>query len=313
MTALVSTRRKRRTTRDSACWSMRERAAMLDGTFSIRTQAGVGTRIRVEIPIKEKKLMGKTFGSWLADDHTLCVRASRKLLEVEPEFRIVGQARNGREAVEMALELTPDVILMDIAMPRLNGIEATRQVKKQLPAAKVVILSMHSHAHYISELFEAGISGYLVKDSTGTDIVDAIHAAVRGETYLSPSISKKLVDDYLSLKSGTEKRICTTRFPPGAGSVSDDRGRYVHQGDSRHPVHQPEHGKKHTASISWTSCRSTACPSCFSSPPNWAWRTWTPYRTSTGGTVFPRTFPCGLRPAWRDAAEPGRPLFVSPG
>ena len=149
--------------------------------------------------------MGKTIRILLADDHTIVRQGLEKLLEVEPEFRIVGQARNGREAVEMALELTPDVILMDIAMPRLNGIEATRQVKKQLPAAKVVILSMHSHAHYISELFDAGISGYLVKDSTGTDIVDAIHAAVRGETYLSPSISKKLVDDYLSLKSGTRK------------------------------------------------------------------------------------------------------------
>ncbi len=141
----------------------------------------------------------------LADDHTIVRQGLEKLLEVEPDFLIAGQARTGREAVDMIQELHPDVVLMDIAMPVLNGIEATRQIKRNHPEVKVVILSMHSHAHYISELFEAGISGYLVKDSTGKEIVDAIHAAVRGETFLSPSISKKLVDDYVALKRSTRK------------------------------------------------------------------------------------------------------------
>ena len=94
---------------------------------------------------------------------------------------------------------------MDIAMPNLNGIEATRQIKKISPQTKVIILSMHSHDRYINELFSLGASGYLLKNSTGTDIINAIHAALQGNTYLSPSISRRVIEDYISMKSQSSR------------------------------------------------------------------------------------------------------------
>ena len=145
-------------------------------------------------------MAGKPVTIVLADDHTVVRQGLVKLLEAEPNFKVVGDAENGREAVEIVEKLQPDVVLMDIAMPMLNGIEATRQIKKISPRTQVVILSMHSHARYINELFSIGASGYLLKNSTGSDIIDAIHAAVRGDNYLSPSISKQVIQDYISMK-----------------------------------------------------------------------------------------------------------------
>lgn len=146
------------------------------------------------------RILDKSITLFLADDHTIVRQGLAKLLEGEPDLRVVGEAENGREAVEKVEELKPDIVLMDIAMPLLNGIEATRQIRKICPQTKVIILSMHSHNRYISELFSLGASGYLLKDSTGTDIIKAIHAALKGETYLSPSISHKVIEDYISLK-----------------------------------------------------------------------------------------------------------------
>jgi DNA-binding NarL/FixJ family response regulator len=138
----------------------------------------------------------------LADDHTIVRQGLAKLLEGEPDFKVVGEAENGREAVNKVEALNPDVVIMDIAMPMLNGIEATRQIKKAAPRTKVIILSMHSHDRYISELFSLGASGYLLKDSTGTDIIKAIHVAASGDTYLSPAISRRVIEDYVTLKTG---------------------------------------------------------------------------------------------------------------
>lgn len=137
---------------------------------------------------------------FLADDHTIVRQGLAKLLEGEPSLRVVGEAENGREAIAKVGKLKPDVVLMDIAMPMLNGIEATRQIRKICPKTKIIILSMHSHDRYISELFSLGASGYLLKSSTGTDIINAIHTALKGSTYLSPSISDKVIEDYLSVK-----------------------------------------------------------------------------------------------------------------
>jgi DNA-binding NarL/FixJ family response regulator len=142
----------------------------------------------------------KAITIFLADDHTIVRQGLAKLLEGEPNLQVVGEAENGREAVVKVEKLKPDVVLMDIAMPMLNGIEATRQIRKVCPRTKVIILSMHSHDRYISELFSLGASGYLLKSSTGTDIINAIHTALKGSTYLSPSISDKVIEDYLSLK-----------------------------------------------------------------------------------------------------------------
>jgi len=134
----------------------------------------------------------------LADDHTIVRQGLARLLNDQSDFKIVGQAVNGREAVDKTLELKPDIVIMDIAMPQMNGIEAAKRIRKKLPKAKVLILSMYSHEHYVHELFETGVSGYLLKDSSGRDIIRAIHAAMKDETYLSPSISKVLVDTYRS-------------------------------------------------------------------------------------------------------------------
>lgn len=134
----------------------------------------------------------------IADDHTIVRQGLARMLNDQPDLQVVGEATNGRLAVNKALELKPDIIIMDIAMPQMNGIEAAKRIRKDLPKTKIVILSMYSHEHYIHQLLEAGISGYLLKDSSGSDIIHAIHAAMKDETFLSPSISKVLVDTYRS-------------------------------------------------------------------------------------------------------------------
>jgi two-component system response regulator NreC len=134
----------------------------------------------------------------LADDHTIVRQGLARLLEEQPNLKVIGEATNGRHAVDKATQLKPDIVIMDIAMPRLNGIEAAKKIRKHLPETKIIILSMYSHEHYIHELLESGVSGYLLKDSSGRDIIRAVHAAMKNETYLSPSISKVLVDTYRS-------------------------------------------------------------------------------------------------------------------
>ena len=136
----------------------------------------------------------------LADDHTIVRQGLAKLLEDEPGIEVAGEAEDGRDAVRKTETMQPDVVIMDIAMPLLNGVEATKQIKKSSPETKIVILSMHSNDRFISELLGAGASGYLLKDSSGSEIVQAIHAAMKGHTYLSPSISRRVVHDYISLK-----------------------------------------------------------------------------------------------------------------
>jgi len=142
--------------------------------------------------------MGNSVSILLADDHTIVRQGLASLLEEQRDLKVVGTANNGQVAVEKAMELKPDIIIMDIAMPRMNGIEAAKRIRKQLPKTKILVLSMYSHEHYIHELLETGVSGYLLKDSSGRDIIKAIYAAMNNETFLSPGISKKLVDTYLS-------------------------------------------------------------------------------------------------------------------
>ena len=149
--------------------------------------------------------MGPPIRILLADDHTIVRQGLARLLEDHAEFKVIGEAVNGNMAIEKSLSLKPDVVIMDIAMPLLNGIEAARRIRRQLPKIKIIILSMYAHEHYIHELLEAGISGYLLKESSGRDIIDAIQAAMKGETFLSPSISKVLVDRYLSLRKSSPK------------------------------------------------------------------------------------------------------------
>ncbi len=142
--------------------------------------------------------MNKPIKILLVDDHTIVRQGLARLLEDQTDLRVVGEATDGRMALEKATALKPDIVIMDIAMPLMNGIEAAKRIRKQLPETKILILSMYSHEHYIHELLETGISGYLLKDSSGRDIINAIQAAMKGETFLSPSISKKVVESYLS-------------------------------------------------------------------------------------------------------------------
>lgn len=136
----------------------------------------------------------------LCDDHTVIRQGIARILSDGSMLKVIGEAENGREAIQKAQELKPDVILMDITMPLLNGLEATRQIKKSDQDIKVVILSVHSNDYFISELFSMGISGYLVKNSSGEDIITAIKSVMKGDIYLSPSISKKVVQNYLGKK-----------------------------------------------------------------------------------------------------------------
>jgi len=145
----------------------------------------------------------------VADDHTIVRQGLVRLLEDQPDLKVVGEAINGRVAVEKAMALQPDIVIMDIAMPLMNGIEAAKRIRKHLPNTKILILSMYSHEYYLHELLETGISGYLLKDSSGRDILKAIHAAMKDETFLSPYISKMVVDSYLSPRkvSSREERF----------------------------------------------------------------------------------------------------------
>lgn len=141
----------------------------------------------------------------IADDHTILRQGLAKLLDGEPGLKVVGEAENGREAIEKAETLGPHVVLMDISMPMLNGIEAMRQMLKLQLETKVIILSMHSYDRYIHELLSLGACGYLLKSATGNDIVKAVRASLKGEIYLSPSVSHKVVESYISVKRKTQR------------------------------------------------------------------------------------------------------------
>jgi DNA-binding NarL/FixJ family response regulator len=132
----------------------------------------------------------------LADDHALVRHGFRMILAAQPDMEIAGEAGNGREAVELAQKLKPDVVVMDVAMPELNGIEATRRIIELAPRARVLALSMHKDAVYVREILRAGARGYLLKDSADADLIAAVRAVAKGEGYLSPGVSDAVLSDY---------------------------------------------------------------------------------------------------------------------
>lgn len=139
----------------------------------------------------------------LAEDHTIVRKGLYALLKKEYDIQVIGEAGDGREAVEMVEKLRPDVVLMDISMPSLNGIEATRRIKKRFPNTKVLILTMHDSEEYIFQLLRIGASGYVVKMDAPEELVSAIHAVQRGHSFLSPAISKKFIHQQMR-KAGTK-------------------------------------------------------------------------------------------------------------
>lgn len=142
----------------------------------------------------------------LVDDHAMFRAGIRMLLETQEDFEVVGEADDGSEAIRKTKELKPDVVLMDIGMKGMNGLDATRNIKKASPATQVLALTMHDSEEYFFEMLEAGASGYVLKEAAPSDLFPAIRAAHQGEAFFYPSVAKKLLDDYLHLaKSGEEK------------------------------------------------------------------------------------------------------------
>ena len=142
----------------------------------------------------------------LADDHKMIRAGLRLVLEQQPEISVAGEADDGRQAVSLAQELKPDVVVMDIGMPTLNGIEASLQIKQALPDTAIVMLSMHSDEGYILRALRAGAAGYILKDSAEADLVSAVRAVAEGKSFFSPKVSRILLEDYMRKlrKTGAE-------------------------------------------------------------------------------------------------------------
>jgi RNA polymerase sigma factor (sigma-70 family) len=133
----------------------------------------------------------------LADDHRIVREGLKSLLQSQPDLEVIAEASDGRQAVEMARDLDPDVVVMDVAMPQLNGIEATRQLAGDDRGMKIVALSMHSDRRYVSEALKAGASGYVLKDGAFDELITAIRAVTSDRVYLSPRVAGVVVDDYV--------------------------------------------------------------------------------------------------------------------
>lgn len=132
----------------------------------------------------------------LADDHAVVRNGFRHILEAEWDFNVVGEASNGREALDLAESLRPDVVVMDVTMPELNGIEATRRITKSCPKTRILALSMHKDSVYVREILRAGARGYLLKDSSQQDFLAAVRAVSVGKGWLSPEVSDAVLEDY---------------------------------------------------------------------------------------------------------------------
>jgi DNA-binding NarL/FixJ family response regulator len=132
----------------------------------------------------------------LVDDHAILRDGLKMVLDAQPGITVVGEAENGREALDLVEELHPDVVVMDIAMPQMNGAEATRQIKRRFPQTRVVILTMHENQQYLMQIVNAGATGAVLKRSAGAELVTAVKAAARGESFFSPPMASMLLEDY---------------------------------------------------------------------------------------------------------------------
>jgi len=140
----------------------------------------------------------------LVDDHTILREGVRSLLEGEPDMRVVGEARDGMEAVEQVDALAPDVVIMDMVMPRMNGLEATVEIKRRHPEVKILILSMYDDDEYVQQIIQAGAAGYVLKRVAADDLVKAIREVYGGASFLYPPIAAKLIEDYVRKARGSE-------------------------------------------------------------------------------------------------------------
>lgn len=150
----------------------------------------------------------------IADDHAIVRSGVRLLLQAEPDIEVIGEALNGEEAVKLAETLRPDTILMDIAMPGMNGLEATRRIKARFPDTQILVLTMHRSDEYFFEMLKSGASGYVLKAAETSELVGALRAVSRGEVFLYPTMAKHLLQDYLTRshkREGSEQPTLTPR------------------------------------------------------------------------------------------------------
>ena len=144
--------------------------------------------------------MGNNVRIVLADDHTILREGLRALLSADPDFEIVGEAGDGREAVRCVEKLGPDLLLMDLSMPRMSGMDAISEIKRRYPETKIIALTVHKTEEYLLSTLQAGVDGYVLKDATHDELVMAIHNVMAGKRYLSPGISEKVIEGYLDGK-----------------------------------------------------------------------------------------------------------------
>lgn len=145
----------------------------------------------------ELKIMSQKVRIVIAEDHTILREGLRSLLSSNPSFEIVGEAEDGREAIKCVEKFKPDLILTDLSMPRMNGMEAIKEIKRESPTTKVLVLTVHRAEEYILATFRAGADGYLLKDSTHAELVMAVKKVLSGKHYISPEISEKVIEGYL--------------------------------------------------------------------------------------------------------------------
>ena len=176
---------------------MQERVMELGGELSLVSQPGKGTALSARIPSRRGGGSRMAVRILLADDHGVVRKGLRFLLERQPGMEVAGEASDGREAVRLAETANPDIVIMDIAMPLLNGIDATAQIIKRDPNIGVIILSMHSDEDYLLSALNAGAKGFLLKESAEVDLVRAIQAVVKGTPFFSPEIAKTMLEDYM--------------------------------------------------------------------------------------------------------------------
>jgi two-component system response regulator NreC len=150
----------------------------------------------------------------IADDHTLVREGLRALLEGQGGFEVIAEASNGREAIDRAIQMRPDVVLMDIGMPEVDGLAATRRIIKVNPAIRILVLTVHDTEDYFFRVLEAGAHGFLVKDAASTELVAAVRAVHHGGVFLHPSMAKRLVEDYLQRIGSGEERAAHALLSP---------------------------------------------------------------------------------------------------
>jgi DNA-binding NarL/FixJ family response regulator len=160
----------------------------------------------------EEFLMSITI--FLADDHAMFRDGLRSYLEGQPDLKVIGEAADGRETVRQVAQRCPDVVLMDIAMPELNGVEATRQIQQLCPATQVIILSMHATSEHIFRALQAGARGYLLKEAAGLEVINAVRSVQAGQRYLSQKISDVVINDYVHQREASAEHDPLARLSP---------------------------------------------------------------------------------------------------